>query len=282
MPLAQKRLCRVGDDGERPHRKGRGKIRSVRSSHGATLKKILIIGATSAVAQAAARLYAARGDVLFLVARNPEHLRDVAADLNVRGAMRSATATLDVADAAAHAAVLDAAVRELGEIDVALIAHGTLSDQAQCQTSTDALRREFDVNAVSTLALLTILANHMEVRRSGTLAAISSVAGDRGRASNYAYGAAKAAITTFLSGLRQRLAKSNVNVLTVKPGFIDTPMTAAFANKGALWATPEQVAAGIVSAIDHGRSVVYLPWFWRWIMLVIRLIPEPLFKRMSL
>jgi len=246
------------------------------------MKKILIIGATSAIAEATARRYAARGDALFLVARDSGHLRDVAADLAVRGAMRTGTATLDVTDFSAHEAMLDAAERELGGLDVVLIAHGTLSDQAQCQTSVEALRREFDINAVSTLALLTTLANRLEARRSGTLAVISSVAGDRGRQSNYVYGSAKAAVTTFLGGLRQRLAKAGVNVLTVKPGFVDTPMTASIPNKGALWAKPDAIADGIVKAIDGGRNIVYLPWFWRWIMLVIRHIPEPLFKKLKL
>lgn len=246
------------------------------------MKKILIIGATSAIAEACARRFAARGDALFLVARNAGHLRTVAADLAVRGAMRAETATLDVADFGAHEGVLDTAVRQLGGIDVVLIAHGTLSDQAQCQTSVDALRREFDINAVSTMALLTLLANRLEAQRHGTLAVISSVAGDRGRQSNYAYGSAKAAVTAFLGGLRQRLAKANVDVLTIKPGFVDTPMTAGIANKGALWAQPDAIAAGIVKAIDRRRNIVYLPWFWRWIMLVIRHIPEPLFKKLKL
>jgi short-subunit dehydrogenase len=246
------------------------------------MKKILIIGATSAIAEATARLFAARGDALFLVARNAEHLRLVAGDLGVRGAMRTATATLDVSDFGAHAGVLEAVARELGTIDVVLIAHGTLSDQSQCQDSVEALRREFDLNAVSTMALLTLLANRLEAQKHGTLAVISSVAGDRGRQSNYVYGSAKAAVTTFLGGLRQRLAKSNVDVLTIKPGFVDTPMTAAFPDKGALWAQPEQIAAGIVKAIDRRRNIVYLPWFWRWIMLVIRHIPEPLFKKLKL
>jgi short-subunit dehydrogenase len=246
------------------------------------MRKILIIGATSAIAEAAARIFATRGDALFLVARNAEHLRAVVADLNIRGAARADNATLDVTDFAAHEAVLDQAERDLGGLDVALIAHGTLSDQAQCEQSADLMRREFEINALSTLALLTSLANRMEARRSGTLAVISSVAGDRGRQSNYVYGAAKAAVSTFLGGLRQRLAKSGVTVLTVKPGFVDTPMTAGIANKGALWAQPDRVAAGIVQAIDRGRTIVYLPWFWRWIMLVIRHIPEPLFKRLKL
>ena len=246
------------------------------------MRKILIIGATSAIAEAAARIFATRGDALFLVARNAEHLRAVVADLNIRGAARADSATLDVTDFAAHDAVIEKAERDLGGIDIALIAHGTLSDQAQCEQSVDIMRHEFDINALSTLALLTALANRMEARRSGTLAVISSVAGDRGRQSNYVYGAAKAAVSTFLGGLRQRLAKSGVTVLTIKPGFVDTPMTAGIANKGALWAQPDRVAAGIVQAIDRGRNIVYLPWFWRWIMLVIRHIPEPLFKRLKL
>lgn len=246
------------------------------------MKKILIIGATSAIAEATARRFAARGDALFLVARNAEHLRAIAADLAVRGAMRNATATLDAADFGAHEAVLDAAERELGGLDVVLIAHGTLSDQARCQASVESMRRELDVNAISTLALLTHVANRFEAQKRGTIAVISSVAGDRGRQSNYVYGSAKAAVTTFLGGLRQRLAKANVDVLTIKPGFVDTPMTAAIANKGALWAQPDRIADGIVKAIDRRRNVVYLPWFWRWIMLVIRHIPEPLFKKINL
>lgn len=246
------------------------------------MKKIVIIGATSAIAEATARVFAARGDALFLIARDAGHLRAVAADLNVRGAMRAETAVLDVADFGAHQSVLDTAARQLGGIDIVLIAHGTLTDQAQCQTSVDALRREFDINAVSTLALLTLLANRLEAQRHGTLAVISSVAGDRGRQSNYVYGSAKAAVTAFLGGLRQRLAKANVDVLTIKPGFVDTPMTAGIANKGALWAQPDTIAAGIVKAIDRRRNVIYLPWFWRWIMLVIRHIPEPVFKKLKL
>ena len=246
------------------------------------MRKILIIGATSAIAEAAARIFATRGDALFLVARNAEHLRAVVADLNIRGAARTDSTTLDVTDFAAHDTVIEKAERDLGGIDVALIAHGTLSDQAQCEQSVDVMRREFDINALSTLALLTSLANRMDARRSGTLAVISSVAGDRGRQSNYVYGAAKAAVSTFLGGLRQRLAKSGVTVLTIKPGFVDTPMTAGIANKGALWAQPDRIAAGIVQAIDRRRNIVYLPWFWRWIMLVIRHIPEPIFKRLKL
>ena len=243
--------------------------------------KVLIIGATSAIAEATARLFAARGDALFLVARNRIHLDAVRADLLLRGARAAEVTELDVNALDRHAAVLEQAWSALGAVDVALIAHGTLPDQSACQASPEVAVREFTTNATSTIALATAIAARLEVQGSGTLAVISSVAGDRGRANNYLYGAAKAAVTAFLSGLRQRLAGSGVNVLTIKPGFVDTPMTAAF-RKGALWASPLQVAAGIVRAIDKRRSVVYLPGFWRFVMLVIRHMPEPVFKRVKL
>ena len=246
------------------------------------MQNILIIGATSAIAEATARLFASRGNRLFLVARNAEKLDIVAADLRVRGAAEVFTAALDATDFNAHRDLFDTVERALGDIDIALIAHGTLSNQAHCEQSIDAMRHELDINAVSTLAMLTDLANRMEVRHRGTIAVISSVAGDRGRQSNYVYGAAKAAVTAFLSGLRQRLATSGVNVLTIKPGFVDTPMTASIANKGALWARPERVAADIVKAIDAHRKVIYVPWFWRWILLVIRSVPETIFSKLKL
>lgn len=245
------------------------------------MRRILIIGATSAIAEATAREFAARGDALCLVGRDAGRLATIAADLGVRGAVRTATATLDVTDFTAHAGVIDLAERELGGLDTLLIAHGTLTDQADAETSVDSLRREFDINAVSVMALLTPVANRFAKQGFGSIAVISSVAGDRGRMSNYVYGSAKAAVSAFLSGLRQRLQKSGVNVLTIKPGFVDTPMTKDFP-KGALWAKPEAVAKGIVKAIDKGRSVVYLPWFWSLIMLVIRHVPEFVFKRVKL
>lgn len=245
------------------------------------MRRIMIIGATSAIAEATARIFASRGDALCLVGRDATRLKAIADDLAVRGAVRSASLTLDVTDFAAHAGVLEQAERELGGLDTVLIAHGTLSDQAECERSVEALRREFDVNALSTMALLTPLANRFQQQGHGTLAVISSVAGDRGRMSNYAYGSAKAAVSAFLSGQRQRLQKYGVNVLTIKPGFVDTPMTREFP-KGALWAQPEVVARGIANAIDKGRSVVYLPWFWSLIMLVIKHVPEFVFKRVKL
>jgi short-subunit dehydrogenase len=245
------------------------------------MQRILIVGATSAIAEATARLYAARGAALFLAARDAVRLESIATDLGVRGATSTGTFALDVNDLARHEALLDAAVHAMGGVDVALLAHGTLPNQAECEASDALAMREFATNGTATIALCGAIARRLRAQSAGTLAVISSVAGDRGRASNYLYGSAKAAVSAYLSGLRQRLNASGVNVLTIKPGFVDTPMTKAF-KKGALWATPAQIARGIVRAVDRRRSVVYLPWFWSPIMLVIRSIPEFVFRRISL
>lgn len=242
---------------------------------------VIVIGATSAIAEATARRYAARGARLFLVARDRAKLADIAADLRVRGAVDVGQATLDVNRLDAHAEVLDQAWQLLQSVDVVLIAHGTLPDQAACESSVETALAEFATNGTSTIALMTALAPRLEAQGRGTLAVISSVAGDRGRQSNYLYGAAKAAVSTFASGLRQRLAKVGVNVLTIKPGFVDTPMTRDFP-KGALWAKPDAIAIGIVRAADRGRSVVYVPFFWLPIMLIICHVPEFIFKRIKL
>ncbi len=245
------------------------------------MQRVLIIGATSAIAEATARLYAERGARLHLVARNRPKLDAIADDLLVRGAPEVTRAALDVSDFTAHVSVLDEAWRTLGDVDVVLIAHGTLPDQKACESSVETALAEFATNGTSTIALLTLIANRMQTAGRGSIAVISSVAGDRGRASNYLYGSAKAAVSTFLSGLRQRMAKHGVDVVTIKPGFVDTPMTRDL-KKGALWAKPEAIAEGIVRAVDKGRPVAYLPWFWFGIMTIIRCIPEFLFKRLSL
>lgn len=245
------------------------------------MQKVVIIGATSAIAEATARLYAARGAELFLIARNASRLADIAADLRVRGSQQVFHTSLDVNDLDAHAKIIGQAWDSLGQVDVVLVAHGTLPDQAQCEASVETALMEFSTNATSTIALLTVMAPRFEAQRNGVIAVISSVAGDRGRQSNYLYGSAKAAVSTFASGLRQRMAKLGVNVLTIKPGFVDTPMTRDF-KKGTLWAKPDDIAHGIVRGADRGRSVMYLPFFWLPIMLIIRHIPEFVFKRIKL
>jgi decaprenylphospho-beta-D-erythro-pentofuranosid-2-ulose 2-reductase len=245
------------------------------------VSRTLIIGATSAIAEATQRLLAARGDALYLVGRKEQMLAEIAADLTVRGCPRIAAEALDANDLSGHEAMLERAEGFLGTIDIALIAYGTLPDQKRCESSVELTVRELHTNAISVVALLTRLANRMAQRRAGIIAVISSVAGDRGRGSNYVYGSAKALVTTFLSGLRQRLRPCGVAVLTIKPGFVDTPMTAAF-RKGVLWAKPDRIARGIIRALEGRRTTVYLPWFWRPIMFVIRALPESLFLRLPL
>lgn len=243
-------------------------------------ERILIIGATSAIAHAFARRAAARQARIFLVARREEALRANAQDLTVRGGV-ARTAVLDANDVGQHGAVLEEAFTAFDGFDAVLIAHGVLPDQNACEASVEATLTSFDTNARSVIALLTDVANRFERVGSGSIAVISSPAGDRGRASNYVYGSAKAAVTNFVSGLDHRLSRRGIRVLTVLPGFVDTPMTAGFRKSG-LWASADRVASDIDRALRHRNGKVYTPWFWRWIMLVILHIPRKIFVRTRL
>jgi decaprenylphospho-beta-D-erythro-pentofuranosid-2-ulose 2-reductase len=245
------------------------------------MKKTLLIGANSGIAEAVARRLAARGERLYLLARSPERLGALAADLGVRGGQVAGFAVFDARQLDTHAQILETAVQALGGLDAVLIAHGTLGDQKACEASVPETMDQLSVNALSVISLCTLLASRFEAQRSGCLAVISSVAGDRGRQSNYVYGTAKAAVSTFTQGLRMRLAKNGVQVLTIKPGFVDTPMTAGL-KKGPLFASADRVAAGIISGMDRGRDVVYLPFFWAPIMALIRAVPERVFKKLRL
>lgn len=245
------------------------------------MRRILIMGATSAIAEAAAREFARQGDALFLAGRSRERLQAIADDLRLRGASAVAVGAVDACEPARMPALVEEATQALGGLDDALVAHGVLPDQAAAQRSVETWLRDFDINALSVMTLCSELGNRFEAQGKGTIAVISSVAGDRGRQSNYAYGAAKAAVSAYCSGLRQRLYPAGVRVVTIKPGFVDTPMTASF-RKSALWATPAQVARSIVRAMSRGTPVVYTPWFWRPIMAIVRAIPEPIFVRLRL
>lgn len=245
------------------------------------MKHILIIGANSAIAEACARTWASRGDALYLVARNEDKLQRLKQDLKARGAPEINTHVLDINQVHHQAEMLTEVLAHWPKIDISLLAHGTLPDQQVCEHNLPEMLNQLQTNAVSTLSLLHLLANHFEKQQAGTIATITSVAGDRGRQSNYLYGSAKAMVSHFLQGLRQRLSKKDVSVLDIKPGFVDTPMTTHY-EKGLLWAQPQQVATKIVSAIDQGKTTVYTPGFWYWIMLIIRNIPESLFMRLKL
>ncbi len=244
-------------------------------------RSILIVGATSAIAEATARIFANHGDRLYLVARNRDRVNAVAQDLKVRGAALVEVEVMDVNDLHLHEPMIERAASVLGELHAVLLAHGTLPDQKNCERSFTDTLEAFNTNCLSVISLLTHVSTRLARQRHGTIAVISSVAGDRGRQSNYVYGAAKATLNVFLQGLRNRLYFDEVHVVTIKPGFVDTPMTANF-KKGFLWASPQSVARGIYSAVERKRDVVYLPWFWRWIMLVIKSVPEGVFKRLRL
>ena len=241
----------------------------------------LILGGTSAIAQAVARRWAARGDALVLAGRDAARLEAVAQDLRVRGAASVAVVVGDLADEAAQPRLLAQARAAVGDIDTALLAYGLLPDQPGVQGDPAALGDALNVNFVSAAQWCERLVAQFEARGRGTLAVIGSVAGDRGRQSNYAYGAAKGALAIYLDGLRHRLAASEVRVVTLKPGFVDTPMTAAFP-KGPLWATPDVAAGVIVAAVDAGRPVAYVPGFWRLIMLVVRSLPRAVLHKTRL
>lgn len=243
--------------------------------------RALIVGATSAIAQETARVWAARGDDLLLVARDQEKLARVAADLRTRGSGRGRVETmlLDATDLDRHAPLVEQAWATWGGLDVVLLAHGTLPEQAAAERDWNLAHHHLVTNFVSVASLLTHLAPRFEAQRSGVIAVISSVAGDRGRASNYVYGAAKAGTTAWASGLRGRLRHANVHVLTIKPGFVATPMTAHL-RRNALFADARTVGRGIALAIDRRKDVVYLPGAWRPAMALVRALPERIFKRL--
>jgi decaprenylphospho-beta-D-erythro-pentofuranosid-2-ulose 2-reductase len=239
--------------------------------------RILVLGATSAIAMAVMRQLVTPAAHFFLVARSREKLTAVAQDLLVRGALRVDMIVADLDDTQAHPQMLSVATSQLGAVDLALLAHGVLGDQAAAERDYFIAEQILGTNLFSAVSLLTWLANYCVSQGQGTLAVISSVAGDRGRKSNYVYGASKAGLNAFLSGLRNRCDRSGVQVLTIKPGFVATPMTAHIP-KNRLFATPERVARGILSAVRKRKDVVYVPWFWRPIMSIIKAVPEPIFK----
>ena len=245
-------------------------------------KKICISGATSAMAQAYARLYANQESEFFLLGRNGEKLNILKQDLEVRGAKKVTVRSVDMALLQDYRAMVMDAIQQLGGIDIALIAQGVLYEQPEAQQQTSLVREMLQVNVASAIEIAEALANYFEQQGKGTLLVISSVAGDRGRQSNYLYGATKAALSTYTDGLRNRLCKKGVTVVTVKPGFVESPMTAGMDTGGPLWATPGKIAQDMKRATEKGGNTLYTPWFWRYIMLIIKHVPEFIFKKLSL
>jgi decaprenylphospho-beta-D-erythro-pentofuranosid-2-ulose 2-reductase len=244
-------------------------------------RKILVLGATSGIAEATCRIWAEQGAQLFLVARNAEKLAAVAADLRTRGASYVDTAVADLDDTDKHPALLSHAVNSLTGLDVAYLAYGILGDQARAEQDFNTAAQIIYTNYMAPVSLLTWLANFCVQRHAGTLAVISSVAGDRGRKSNYLYGSSKAGLSAFLGGLRNRVDREGVTVLCIKPGPVKTAMTSGMPNSER-FADVNSVAQSIVKAIDKRRDVLYVPFQWQPIMFILRNIPERIFKKLNL
>ncbi|MEW6515577.1 MAG: SDR family NAD(P)-dependent oxidoreductase [candidate division FCPU426 bacterium] len=236
------------------------------------MEKILIIGATSAMARETARLYAREGAAFLLAARDPKKLSALAAELRKLGATKTVCFPLDVNRRQRHSLLLQK-IKALGGADVALIAHATPVFPGPIEKNPDLLPPEVETNFTGTLLLLLRLAAWFEQQGRGTIAVLTSVAGDRGRRDQYVYAACKAGVTVFLQGLRQRLRPAGVAVVTIKPGLTDTPLTAALP-KNPLYARPAAVARGIRRAIRAKAVEAYVPWFWRYIMWGITFLPE--------
>ncbi len=251
-------------------------------------RTILVLGATSAIASAFCRQRAKAGARFVLVGRQAARLSSIGDDLTARGASDIATVATDLGDMAdAETRFADMMVH-LGLPDEVVLAYGVLGEQAAAQDSAEETRRIIDVNFTSAALWLQLAAKvltepqHLADGRSRTLVVIGSVAGDRGRQSNYVYGAAKAGLDAFAEGLAHRLHRTNVKVVTVKPGFVDTPMTAHLDRSGPLWAKPEAIAGAIDRAVAKGQRIVYAPWFWRPIMTAVRFAPRSLFYKTKL
>jgi decaprenylphospho-beta-D-erythro-pentofuranosid-2-ulose 2-reductase len=242
---------------------------------------VLIVGATSGIGRAVARAWAEAGHDLVLAGRDEEELRAQAADIELWLGVRVATVRFDATEFESHAQIFESAARAFDGLDAVVVCHGYLVPQAEAARDFGEARRVIDANFTSAVSVLNLAADYFEPRGRGTIVAITSVAGDRGRQSNYIYGSAKAGLQTYLEGLRHRLFRSGAKVVDVRPGFVDTGMTWGLPGVF-LAATPQRVGRDIYRAARRGRSVVYTPWFWRWIMAIVRRLPRFLFHRTKL
>ncbi|RAL25126.1 short-chain dehydrogenase [Lujinxingia litoralis] len=242
---------------------------------------VIILGATSPIARAVAERYAEAGYAVALAARDQEEGARSAADLRIRYGVETQAFAFDACDFDSHPDLIARVEDALGPIDVALVAFGFMGDQHDSQSDFAKARRVIDVNYTGAVSVCEALAGVMRARGAGSIVGLSSVAGDRGRASNYFYGSAKGALTLYLQGLRNRLAGEGVHVMTVKLGFVDTPMTFELDTAIPI-ASPTKAGGAIFQAERQKIETFYYPRFWGGIMGVIKAIPEKVFKRLSL
>lgn len=245
------------------------------------MKNILVIGATSSIAHETMKIFAQDGASFYLVARSENRLHIVSDDLKSRGANNVLTCIHDVTQFDQHESIIENAFNLMPDINTVLIAHGTLPNQDECLTSYEKILQEIEINFLSIVSYLHFISQKLIVHKYGTIAVISSVAGDRGRKSNFIYGSAKSALTEYLNGLRGYLYSQGIHILTIKPGITDTPMTQK-TPKGLLMASAQKVGKDIYHAIQTQKNTIYTPWYWRYLMWIIQLIPEFIFKKMSI
>jgi decaprenylphospho-beta-D-erythro-pentofuranosid-2-ulose 2-reductase len=244
-------------------------------------KNVLIIGSTSSLARAFATELASNGANLILAARNFSEAEKIASDLNIRFGCKTSACRFIAENYDEHESFFEDLIAKYDTIYGVFVSIGELGAQAEAQRQFSAAKTIIESNYLGVASILTYVGNYFENRKDGFIIVIGSVAGDRGRQSNYVYGSAKAALATFVQGLRNRLAKVNVLVLTVKPGFIDSKMT--FGKQGMfLVAKPKTAAQVIYQAMQKKKLIVYVPWFWAMIMIMIRSVPERLFVRLKL
>ncbi len=244
-------------------------------------KNILVIGATSSIAQSCIKIWAKYEGSFFLVAKDKKKLEIMRDNLMSRGKKSVSIFASDLIEINNHEVFVEQAFKQLGEIDIALIAHGTLPKQEEIENDNKALVKEFMVNGLSTISILTTLCKKFEKQKFGSIGVISSVAGDRIRRSNYIYGTAKGMVSMFCEGLRMKLYKSNVFLTDIRPGFVETKMTKDLSMPPFLVSQPEHVAKNIVNGIKRKKNVIYTPFYWIAIMFIIRLIPNFIFKKLK-
>jgi short-subunit dehydrogenase len=245
------------------------------------MKRILVLGGYSGIAQKVEEKWARQGASLYLVGRSQAKLEVVRNHLLVLGAKEVYIESADLNNLNAHKSILQRAVASLNGLDLLFVCYGILPDQKMLEEEPEKIVENYNTNAISVIHFVTTSVNYFESRNAGTIAVVTSVAGERGRKSNYFYGSAKACVDIYLEGLRHRLFHSGVKVITIKPGVVDTPMTKELGKK-ILIASPERVAEDIIRGIENGKHIIYTPWYWKYILGVIKLLPERIFSKLEI
>jgi short-subunit dehydrogenase len=242
---------------------------------------VLIFGADSLISQAAASHFAKAGEEIIFCSRAINEPEKIAKDFEIRYNIKTYWEIFDALKFETHKNFIDELFNKYNSINYVLIAIGYLGEQKKAEENFEEARKIIDTNYTSVVSLSELISSKFEERKKGNLAVISSVAGDRGRQSNYMYGSSKGGLTVYLSGLRSRMQKNGVNVLTIKPGFVNTPMTYGMKFPKILASSPEKVGKDIYKAIKKQKSIIYTPFYWRWIMMIIKSLPEFIFKKLN-